>query len=152
LTARAAAHDVIHLATHGVARGDNPALSYLQFADGQLYTEDICNLDLDGTLVVLSACETGKTLIVGGDEPMGLSRGFLYAGAATLVQSLWFAEDAVTRLIMADFYRGLRGGLGKGAALREAQLIQVREGRAHPFFWATFQILGDAGAFQIAEL
>lgn len=146
---QAAAHDVIHLATHGVARGDDPALSYLQFADGQLYTEDVCNLDLDGTLVVLSACETGKTLVIGGDEPMGLSRGFLYAGAATLVQSLWFAEDAATSGIMADFYRGLRDGLGKGTALREAQLAQMREGRAHPFFWAPFQLLGDAGTLRL---
>ncbi len=149
LTAHAADHDLLHLATHGVARGDNPALACLQFADGQLYTEDVCNLNLDGMLVVLSACETGKATIIGGDEPMGLSRGFLYAGAATLVQSLWFAEDTATTQIMADFYRGLQRGLAKGAALRAAQLAQLHDGQPHPFFWAPFQLLGDAGPFKL---
>ncbi len=87
--AAAPRHAVIHLAAHGEARVDNPTFAHLRLADGQLSMMDIFNLDLHGTLVTLSACETGRSVVAGGDELIGLSRGFLYAGASTLVQSLW---------------------------------------------------------------
>ncbi len=145
LAAAASRHAVLHLAAHGEARLDNPTFAHLKLADGQLGTVDVFNLDLDGALVVLSACETGRSVVTGGDELIGLSRGFLHAGAATLVQSLWRVEDGSTARLMADFYRALRAGRSKGAALREAQLALLAAGEAHPYYWAPFQLIGDNG-------
>jgi len=145
LVARAPRHRLIHLAAHGEARLDNPAFAYLHLADGQLGTVDVFNLDLRGALVTLSACETGRAVVTGGDELVGVSRGFLYAGAATLVQSLWRVEDVSTAALMIDFYRALRAGRPKGAALREAQLVALDNDGAHPYRWAPFQLVGDPG-------
>jgi CHAT domain-containing protein len=138
-------HRVIHLAAHGEARLDNPTFAHLKLADGQLGTTDIFNLDLSGALVTLSACETGRAIVSGGDELIGLSRAFLHAGAATLVQSLWRVEDSATARLMAHFYGSLRAGRDKGAALREAQRALLADSGPHPYFWAPFQLLGDRG-------
>lgn len=139
-------YPILHLAAHGEARLDNPLFAHLALADGQLGTSDLFNLDLSGTLVVLSGCETGRALVTAGDELIGLSRGFLYAGAATLVQSLWRVEDRATAHLMTQFYSGLVAGLTKGAALRAAQLRLLAEARTHPYFWAPFQLFGDSGS------
>jgi CHAT domain-containing protein len=138
-------HRVIHLAAHGEARLDNPIFAHLKLADGQLGTTDIFNLDLSGALVTLSACESGRAIVSGGDELIGLSRAFLHAGAATLVQSLWRVEDSATARLMAHFYGALRAGQDKGAALRAAQCALLAESGPHPYFWAPFQLLGDRG-------
>jgi CHAT domain-containing protein len=138
-------HGVIHLAAHGEARLDNPNFAHLQLADGQLAVVDVFDLDLRGALVTLSACESGHAVVTSGDELIGLSRGFLYAGAATLVQSLWRVEDRSTAELMALFYRALCSGHSAGAALREAQNIQLAERENHPYFWAAFQLVGASG-------
>lgn len=138
-------HAILHLAAHGEARLDNPTFAHLKLADGQLNMVDVFNLELDGALVTLSACETGRSVVAGGDELIGLSRGFLHAGAATLVQSLWRVEDGSTANLMERFYRALRDGQPKGAALREAQLALLDERGSHPFYWAPFQLIGDSG-------
>jgi CHAT domain-containing protein len=144
IVAAAARHGIIHLAAHGEARLDNPAFAHLQLADGQLTTSEVFNLNLDGALVTLSACETGRSVVTGGDELIGLARGFLFAGASTLVQSLWRVEDESTATLMERFYRALRDGRPKGAALRRAQLSLLAEG--YPAFcWAPFQLVGDPG-------
>ncbi len=143
--AAAPRHGVLHLAAHGEARLDNPAFAHLKLADGQLSTIDVFNLELNGALVTLSACETGRGLVTAGDELMGLSRGFLFAGASTLVQSLWRVEDGSTGQLMEGFYRALCGGWRKGAALRQAQLALLDGFSAHPYHWAPFQIIGDSG-------
>jgi tetratricopeptide (TPR) repeat protein len=145
LTSRAPAHGVIHLAAHGEARLDNPAFAHIKLADGRLSAADVFGLDLDGALVTLSACESGRGVVTGGDEVVGLARGFLSAGASTLVQSLWRVEDRATAELMTRFYRGLCAGRPAGEALRKAQLAHLAEGDSHPFFWAPFQLLGQAG-------
>ena len=98
-----------------------------------------------GALVTLSACETGSHIVTGGDELIGLSRGFLYAGASTLVQSLWRVEDRATTRLMERFYGALCAGQSKGAALRQAQLALLGSHGPHPYFWAPFQLIGDSG-------
>lgn len=138
-------HGVVHLAAHGEARLDNPTFAHLKLADGQLTAADVFNLDLDGALVTLSACETGRGVVIGGDEVIGLSRGFLYAGATALVQSLWRVEDAATARLMARFYGDLARGRPAGAALRAAQLATLAERPGHPYFWAPFQLVGAGG-------
>jgi tetratricopeptide (TPR) repeat protein len=139
-------HGVLHLAAHGEARLDNPLFAHIRLADGQLSTADVFNLDLDGALVTLSACESGRSAVTGGDELIGLSRGFLHAGASTLVQSLWRVEDRSTASLMRRFYQELVEGRPKGSALGEAQLALLDSGVAHPYFWAPFQLVGDSGA------
>ncbi|MFX1495847.1 MAG: CHAT domain-containing protein, partial [Promethearchaeota archaeon] len=144
---------VLHLAAHGDFRPDNPLFSGLALAGGWLTTLDIFNLRLDASLVILSACQTGRNVIGGGDELLGLMRAFLYAGAASLVLSLWAVDDRSTAQLMEAFYRKLAAGWSKGAALRHAQLQlaghagddAVAGAYAHPYFWAPFFLIGDAG-------
>jgi CHAT domain-containing protein len=141
---QAAQHDILHLAAHGEARLDNPIFAHIALADGQLTMADVFTLRLDGALVTLSACETGRGSVVGGDEVVGLSRGFLFAGASTLVQSLWRVDDAATARLMHGFYDGLRTGEAPGAALRTAQRTFIEQG-AHPYVWAAFEVVGFGG-------
>jgi len=113
----APAAGLLHLATHGVFRQDNPLFSALRLADGWLTLADVERMDLRGTgLVTLSACETGAGDPRGGDL-FGLSQAFLQAGAASLVASLWPVPDEATRRLMIGFYRHLIAGKGKAAAL-----------------------------------
>jgi CHAT domain-containing protein len=144
---------ILHLAAHGDFRPDNPLFSGLALSDGWLTTLDIFNLPLKASLVTLSACQTGRNVVGGGDELLGLMRAFLYAGAASLVLSLWAVEDRSTAQLMTTFYGKLAQGQTKGAALREAQIqfIQGQDGQddtalyAHPYFWAPFFLVGDTG-------
>ena len=145
----------IHLAAHGDFRADNPLFSGLRLADGWLTTMDIFNLHLKASLVTLSACQTGRNVIGGGDELLGLMRAFLSAGAASVALTLWAVEDHSTARLMEAFYRKMAEGHTKGEALRNAQLQFLRqpgefwgkqsEYYAHPYFWAPFFLVGDAG-------
>lgn len=145
LRAQSPQHGVVHIAAHGEARLDNPAFAYVNLADGHLTMADVLNLELDGALVALSACETGRSVVVAGDELVGLSRGFLAAGAVALLQSLWRVEDGSTARLMDRFYRLLRQGAAPGAALRQAQLELFASHGGHPYLWAPFQLSGDGG-------
>lgn len=146
---------VLHLATHGEFRADNPLFSDLALTDGSLTTLDVFNLRLRASLVTLSACRTGRNVIGGGDELLGLMRAFLSAGASALVLSQWAVEDCCTAQLMETFYQQLQAGWTKGAALRHAQLQFAQpngvthDERAdlytHPYFWAPFFLIGDAG-------
>ena len=111
---------------------------------------------LDSDLVVLSACETALGKEVDGEGIIGLTRAFQYAGARTVLASLWEVADESTAALMARFYSGLKDGLAKDEALRQAQLtfiagpVTVGSGEdaierdlRHPFYWAAFQLYGD---------
>jgi CHAT domain-containing protein len=142
--------DVIHLATHGVARLDAPLFSYLSLADGHLTALDCFELELDCSLVTLSACESGQAQIAPGDEQLGLPRALLYAGARSVLQTLWRVDDETTAVLMEHFYSRLAAGVGRGQALRDAQLQVLASacGRSHPFFWAPLVLVGDWGALR----
>ena len=133
--------DVVHLACHGQFRPDNPLFSALRLGDGWLTVRDAYELDLDGKLVTLSACETGASAVAPGDELIGLVRGFFSAGAPSLLVSMWTVDDAATASLMADVYGRLRAGDSPAAALRSAQCRALRE-HPHPFFWAPFTSFG----------
>jgi CHAT domain-containing protein len=112
---------------------------------GILTALEASSLNLWGTqLVTLSACDTGVGEIRQGEGVYGLRRAFLLAGAESLVMSLWPVSDAVTRQMMQTYYSGLKKGLGRGEALRAAQLKMLRT-RSHPFYWAGFI---QAGAWE----
>ena len=114
-------------------------------ANGILTALEVSNLDLWGTkLVVLSACDTGVGEVKNGEGIYGLRRSFFLAGTESLVMSLWPVSDYVTRELMVSYYGGLRRGLGRGEALRQAQLAMMkRKGRQHPFYWASFIEAGE---------
>ncbi len=137
---------ILHLATHGVFRQDNPLFSALRLADGWLTLADVERMDLrQAGLVTLSACETGAGDLRGGDL-FGLSQAFLAAGAASLVASLWPVPDEATRQLMIGFYCQLVDGQSKAAALRAAQLtLMAQPAYRHPLHWAGFVLMGESG-------
>ncbi|HEU5101266.1 MAG TPA: CHAT domain-containing tetratricopeptide repeat protein [Roseiflexaceae bacterium] len=150
---RAAPTQVLHIVAHGEHRLDQPELSYIQLADGQLYTDDLLQHDLSYELVTLSACETGRATIAAGDELIGLGRGVLYAGAGALLVSLWRVADVLTVGLMEQFYRELCAGASKAAALRAAQCaVLCADPRSHPAFWGAFQLVGDAGPLSVDSI
>jgi len=143
----------VHFATHGTIDSTYPELSALVLSlydergepveDGVLHLNDVYNLRLDADLVVLSACQTALGKEIRGEGLIGLTRGFMYAGAARVVASLWKVEDRSTAELMASFYRGmLREGLSPAAALRKAQL-ETKNKWKRPYFWAGFSLQGE---------
>jgi CHAT domain-containing protein len=151
LSAAAGSQNVLHIAAHGSFNPEEPMFSSLQLYDGLLSTLDVFDLELNCSLVTLSACETALGVTGAGDELMGLSRAFLFAGTPSLVLSLWMVEDQATAALMREFYRALRHGGTKAAALRQAQLSllnskgDMEKDISGPFFWAPFQLIGHAG-------
>ncbi len=129
---------VAHLASHAAFRPDNPLFSWVRLADGHLAVADLGELSLRGRpLVVLSACETGRGRPRGGGI-VGMARGFLLAGAAALITSLWKIADASSARLMTDFYGALAAGRpDPAAALAAAQRRALARGE-HPFHWAAF--------------
>jgi CHAT domain-containing protein len=138
---------ILHFATHGKFDANIPLSSGLYLAkgrepDGVLTVSDLYSLRWDVDLVTLSACETGLGKVAKGDDVIGLTRGFLYAGARSIVASLWEVDDAATAHLMESFYRNLADN-DKREALRLAQ-IETRRQYPEPWFWAAFNILGRA--------
>jgi CHAT domain-containing protein len=145
---------MIHFATHGLLDSEHPELSGLVLSlvdkhgrpvNGFLDLEDVYNLNLSAELVTLSACETGLGKEVRGEGLVGLTRGFMYAGAQRVVASLWKVDDVATAQLMGRFYQGmLQEGLRPTAALRRAQVEMWKQRRwSDPYFWAAFTIQGE---------
>src|SRR5205085_9833483 len=113
--------------------------------EGFLRLHEIYNLRLTADLVVLSACQTGLGNDVKGEGLIGLTRGFMYAGAKGVVASLWKVDDEATAELMKRFYAGMfTQGLTPAAALRQAQLEMWQSRRWHePYYWAAFVIQGQ---------
>lgn len=135
----------LHIAAHGRFSPDNPLESAILLApdsvnDGMLTVGEIYELKINADLVTLSACETGIGDITSGDDVIGLTRGFLYAGTRSLITSLWPVSDQATRFLMNRFYANLKT-MGKSEALRRAKL-EARKTYPHPFYWAAFQLVG----------
>lgn len=148
---------VLHFATHGEFRADNPLFSGLVLGDRELTVLDIFDLNLSASLVTLSACSTGQNVLGGGDELLGLMRAFLAAGAASILLTLWSVEDRSTARVMERFYSELVSGKTKAAALRTAQLALLRGelphaalAHSHPYFWAPYVMIGDERSLEIA--
>lgn len=154
---------VVHFATHAIVRDSDPMSSFLALgagrgSDGRLTAEKIYGLQFDADLVVLSACRSGGGLIT-GDGIASFARAFFYAGASSLVVSVWDVADAPTSRLVPAFYRAWLGGADKASALRTAQLRLIRDLRSgrvtvatpagplaipeDPAFWAGFVLLGE---------
>ena len=147
---------ILHLAAHGHYNPVAPLNSLIALApdtanDGWLTAGEVYGLNLhQADLVVLSACQTHLGDLSAGDELVGLTRAFFYAGTPTVVASLWTVDDQATALLMERFYTHLRAGMGKAAALRHAQL-DVRADYPNPYYWAAFVLSGDGGASATAQ-
>lgn len=138
-------YSVIHIASHGRFNGDTPMSSALLLArdahnDGNATVSELYAMRLRADLVTLSACETGLGKVSSGDDVVGLGRGFLYAGARSILASLWSVGDEATSYLMLRFYENLAMG-DKRSALQAAQL-ETRKRYPHPFFWGAFYLIG----------
>jgi CHAT domain-containing protein/predicted negative regulator of RcsB-dependent stress response len=144
----------VHFATHGLLNSSHPELSGIILSlvdeqgrrqDGFLRLHEIYNLELPADLVVLSACQTGLGKEIKGEGLVGLTRGFMYAGASRVAASLWQVDDAATAELMGRFYFAmLKKGLSPSAALRQAQVEMAEQKRWHsPYYWAAFTMQGD---------
>lgn len=159
---RLSAYRLIHFSTHGYVNEARPRFSGLvlslpanaidpanpksaitnpQSEDGLLAAYEIFNLKLNADLVVLSACETGLGKEVKGEGLMSLTRAFMYAGAPSVVVSLWNVNDESASDLMVRFYGHLQAGKSKSEALRQAQLDTIKD-NGFPFFWAPFVLVG----------
>ncbi len=132
---------LLHLATHGIYRQDNPMFSGIRLGDGYLNLYDLYQMRLDARLVTLSGCATGMNFVSAGDELLGLQRGLFCAGATTLLLSLWDVHDQSTAQLMQHFYRDyIRTNDMAGALQRAMQAL--RRQNPHPYFWAPFVLVG----------
>jgi CHAT domain-containing protein len=149
-----ARYRIVHFATHGVINNEHPELSGIVLSlfdrqgnpqDGFLRLHDIYNLHLPADLVVLSACSSGLGRDVKGEGLIGLTRGFMYAGASGVVASLWKVDDDATAELMKYFYQAMfTKGLSPSAALRDSQLTLSQQKRWQaPYYWAGFVIQGQ---------
>jgi len=154
MTSDLADYRIVHFATHSFLNDEHPELSGVvlslfdekgQAQEGFLRLHDIYNLKLPVDLVVLSACNTGLGKEVKGEGLIGLTRGFMYAGASSVVASLWKVDDDATAVLMGYFYRFmLRDGLSPAAALRKAQIEMSKQKRwRSPYYWSGFTIQGQ---------
>lgn len=145
---------IVHFATHGLLNSEHPELSGIVLSlvdeqgrpqDGFLRLREIYNLNLPAELVVLSACRTGLGKEIKGEGLVGLTRGFMYAGAARVVASLWKVQDDATAELMKRFYLGmLKDGMRPAAALRSAQVEMWKQKRwRSPYYWAAFVLQGE---------
>ena len=145
---------VVHIATHGLIDSKNPSFSGVVLSmvdergkpqDGFLGLDDIYNLTLNADLVVLSACQTGLGKEIEGEGLVGMTQGFMHAGARRVLASLWNADDAATAELMANLYKAMeQDKMRPAAALRQAQLQMWRRKRWNdPYYWAGFQLQGD---------
>lgn len=148
-----ARYRIIHFATHGLLNNKHPELSGLVLSlvnkqgktrDGFLKLQDIYDMRLRADLVVLSGCETGLGEEINGEGLVGLTRGFMYAGASRVVASLWSISDLATATLMAEFYKSMENGMRPAAALRAAQIQMWKQQQwRSPYYWAAFQIQGE---------
>jgi hypothetical protein len=132
---------LVHIATHGFFRKDNPMFSGIRLGDSFLTLYDLYRLKLPAELVTLSGCSTGLNVVAAGDELIGLVRGLLAAGARSLLLTLWDVNDKSTAEFMKAFYRRLGNRSDHALAVREA-MIEIRERYPNPYFWAPFILVG----------
>ena len=116
--------------------------SSIRLGDGLLSVYDLYQLRLSAELVTLSGCGTGLSVVVGGDEQIGLMRGLLYAGARAVLLTLWDAYDSSTADFMKTFYGHLQKGWSKARAAQQG-MWELRERHPHPFYWAPFALTGN---------
>ena len=136
--------DIIHFSCHGSFDNIDPLSSGIELHDEVLKAREIFDMRLNTELVTLSACQTGLNKRSPGDELIGLTRAFLYAGAPSVVVSLWSVDAQSTHELMLEFYKQLKNGADKATALQKAQIKTIEKKKyAHSYYWAPFVLIGD---------
>ena len=155
--------DLILLATHAKSNMDSPEKSFIAFyrenpytpeEKYKLYLDDISKLHLKAKMVVLSACQTNLGQVFKGEGAMSLANSCFYAGAQSVVSSLWDAEDMVTSELMDEFTSNLDLGMPKDKAMQLAQIkhLNTYTGfRSNPLFWAGFSVMGSTDSLQFVK-
>lgn len=150
-------YNIIHFATHGKLNTANSDFSYLAMAPGSeqqeefLFVNDLYNMNIPAEMVVLSACETGLGELKAGEGIASLSRAFSYAGAQSIITTLWSVNDQKTAELMQKFYQNIAAGEPKDLALQKAKLsfLESQDNyHAHPFFWAAPIPVGSMEAIE----
>ena len=141
LRERGSTGSVLHIATHGTYRQDNPMFSGIRLGDGYLNLYDLYQIRLPAKLVTLSGCATGMNFVSAGDELLGLERGLFCAGATSLLLSLWDVHDESTSALMQEFYGNYIQTRDMAVALQSA-MKHLRQQNPHPYFWAPFVLVG----------
>jgi CHAT domain-containing protein len=145
---------ILHIATHGVLNDSNPMYSHLVLArdgreDGLLEGREIAKLPLRSDLVVLSACDTARGAMRGGEGVIGISWALFLAGCPSSVVSQWSVDAATTTSLMIRFHERLKAGATKSESMRDAALAVLANPKSrHPFYWAPFVVIGDDAALR----
>lgn len=134
---------IVHIASHGYFRPENPMFSGIRLAGTYLNVYDLYRLRLTADLVTLSGCATGANVAAAGDELLGIARGLFCAGAHTLLLSLWNVHDESTAALMTRLYRRIAAGVGPVDALRDT-MRDLRAEHPHPYYWAPFTVTGKS--------
>jgi len=152
----------LHIASHGKMNDEDGDLSYIAFTqvgdstnqEELLYLRELYDMDIPADMVVLSACETGIGELQNGEGIISLARGFSYAGAKSIITSLWSVNDQKTTDLMVDFYQHLKDGETKAYALANAKRDYIATQKSmtfsHPFYWAGFVPIGNMESVQAA--
>lgn len=154
-------HDyrILHLATHASANISEPGKSWIALSGDTttcdlLYVQDLYTQHLPSSMVVVSACEGAHGVYASGEGAMSVARGFAFAGAASIITSLWQVNDEATADIMKSYYAHLTKGLTKSEALRQAKLDYIHDDRRkkmelHPAWWSAFIVIGNDSPLQL---
>ena len=155
-------YKILHIATHGLIDDKDPMNSRLLFyrnsdpeQDGNLYTYELFNMQLNAELAVLSACNTGYGKLEEGEGIISLARGFLFAGVPSIVMTLWCVPDGTSAMIVEHFYKYLKEGYPKDMALQKAKLDYLNQAdnlKSNPYFWAGFVNIGNTDPFTPQQL
>jgi len=150
----ASRYSMLHLAMHTVIDDDKPLYSRLIFQQQNdsldaysIGTYELFGMDLEASIVVLSACNTGTGKYREGEGIISLTRGFMHAGVPSIIMTNWEVHDQTGAWLMERFYENLNNGMGKDVALQQAKLdflVQANQLKSHPYFWASYVVIGDA--------
>jgi CHAT domain-containing protein len=153
LEAQIRSSDVFHVAGHIIFNGQIPMFSGIRLADGTVMSvQDLIRSHFAARLAVLSGCESGKTALGYEHEGVSLGISFLHTGARAVIFSLWEVDDRATGELMISFYRHLLAGARPDGALQAAQCALLRRGYyAHPYYWASFQVVGACYTIELAR-
>jgi len=150
---------ILHLATHGKSNNEAGHYSFIAFSESPdstenslFYVKDLQNIRIPAELVVLSACETGIGELQKGEGVVSVGKGFSYAGAKSILTTLWQVNDNTTAKLMPQFYKNLQKGHSKEVALQLAKKTFIATNRdAHPFYWSGYLIFGDMEEMQLQK-
>ncbi len=155
----AGSSNILHLAMHTIINDSLPMQSKLVFYNNEkdnashyMFTHELYNMNLNASMVALSACNTGNGDLRKGEGIMSLARGFVYAGVPSIVMTLWEVQDASGSIIMDKYYEYLKQGSTKDIALQQAKLDVLRDAnmaKSHPFFWSTYIVSGDTTSIEM---